>query len=150
VGVGGPAALLFPCFVRGLRFAGPFRLWVQLAPQPKALNSRGLVGLLVARNILKFRLVTTVDMTPRRSVSVDRNKSIQPCHPVSRRGKAGDTVITLYDTTITWRLEPQGEGTNLSLEHKGFDLDSPMGKAAFQGMSNGWAMVLARLENAIA
>jgi len=53
------------------------------------------------------------------------------------------------NTTITWRLEPQGEGTMLSLEHKGFDLDSPMGKAAFQGMSNGWPMVLARLEGAI-
>jgi uncharacterized protein YndB with AHSA1/START domain len=50
------------------------------------------------------------------------------------------------DTTITWRLQAEGEGTRLSLEHKGFDLDSPLGKAAFQGMGGGWPTVLARIE----
>src|SRR4029077_2671446 len=38
------------------------------------------------------------------------------------------------DTTITWRVEPEGTGTRLFLEHRGFDLESPMGKAAFDGM----------------
>jgi uncharacterized protein YndB with AHSA1/START domain len=49
------------------------------------------------------------------------------------------------DTTITWRLEPEGTGTRLFLEHSGFDLDSPMGKSAFSGMAEGWPKVLARL-----
>ncbi|MEV7090589.1 SRPBCC domain-containing protein [Streptomyces sp. NPDC093085] len=50
------------------------------------------------------------------------------------------------DTTITWRLEPEGEGTRLHLTHAGFDLDSPMGRQAYQGMGNGWPGVLTRLE----
>ena len=53
------------------------------------------------------------------------------------------------DTTITWRLEPHGSGTLLSLEHKGFDLDSPLGKAAFSGMGAGWPKVLARISRAL-
>jgi hypothetical protein len=32
------------------------------------------------------------------------------------------------DTTIVWRLEPEGVGTRLFLQHKGFDLDTPMGR----------------------
>ncbi|MFF0791626.1 SRPBCC domain-containing protein [Streptomyces spiralis] len=49
------------------------------------------------------------------------------------------------DTTITWRLEPDGEGTRLHLTHAGFDLDSPMGRQAYDGMGNGWPHVLDRL-----
>lgn len=46
------------------------------------------------------------------------------------------------DTTITWRLVPEGTGTRLFLEHAGFDLDSPMGKQAYDGMSGGWSHVV--------
>ncbi len=53
------------------------------------------------------------------------------------------------NTTITWQLEAQGEGTLLSLEHNGFDLESPLGKTAFEGMGSGWAGILARIESAI-
>jgi uncharacterized protein YndB with AHSA1/START domain len=49
------------------------------------------------------------------------------------------------DTTITWQLAPEGEGTRLTLTHEGFDLDSPMSKAAFEGMKPGWPKVLERL-----
>jgi uncharacterized protein YndB with AHSA1/START domain len=49
------------------------------------------------------------------------------------------------NTTLTWRLEPEGEGTRLWLEHRGFDLDSALGKTAFQGMGAGWPKVLARI-----
>ena len=56
----------------------------------------------------------------------------------------------VLDTTISWRLEPQGEGTLLSFEHAGFDLDSPAGERAFRGMEQGWAALLARIEPAIA
>jgi uncharacterized protein YndB with AHSA1/START domain len=49
------------------------------------------------------------------------------------------------DTTVTWRLSAEGAGTRLSLTHEGFDLDSPMGRAAWEGMQRGWPAVLARL-----
>lgn len=50
------------------------------------------------------------------------------------------------NTTITWRLQTEGEGTRLSLEHRGFDLNSPIGKSAFEGMGGGWQKVLTRIE----
>ncbi|WP_234332224.1 SRPBCC domain-containing protein [Streptomyces sp. NRRL S-87] len=53
------------------------------------------------------------------------------------------------DTTITWRLEAEGSGTRLFLEHTGFDLDSPLGKAAFEGMGDGWPKLLSRIEHAL-
>lgn len=53
------------------------------------------------------------------------------------------------DTVITWRLEPEGTGTRLLLEHGGFDLDSPMGRQAYEGMGKGWPGVLARIDRAL-
>jgi len=53
------------------------------------------------------------------------------------------------NTTITWRLCAEGDGTRLSLEHRGFDLDSALGKTAFQGMGGGWPKVLSRIESAL-
>jgi len=55
----------------------------------------------------------------------------------------------MLNTTITWTLEAEGAGTRLHLEHSGFDLDSPMGKMAFEGMGGGWPGVLGRIEQAI-
>jgi uncharacterized protein YndB with AHSA1/START domain len=49
------------------------------------------------------------------------------------------------DTTITWRLEPEGTGTRLFLVHDGFEPDSP----AWHGMGNGWPGILHRVERAI-
>ncbi|MEU4039756.1 SRPBCC family protein [Streptomyces collinus] len=54
------------------------------------------------------------------------------------------------DTTITWQLHPEGVGTRLFLEHAGFDLDSPLGKAALEGMGRGWPDVLQRIEPVLA
>ncbi|WP_242338828.1 MULTISPECIES: SRPBCC domain-containing protein [unclassified Anaeromyxobacter] len=53
------------------------------------------------------------------------------------------------DTTITWRLSAEAGGTRLSLTHEGFDLDSPMGRAAWEGMKGGWPAVLERLGSAL-
>ena len=53
------------------------------------------------------------------------------------------------DSTITWRLEPEGDGTRLHLEHAGFDLDSPLAKKAFEGMGGGWRAILERIAPAI-
>lgn len=49
------------------------------------------------------------------------------------------------DTTITWTLRPEDGGTRLVLVHAGFDLDSPMGRQAYEGMGKGWPHVLGNL-----
>ncbi|BCJ74575.1 hypothetical protein CS0771_41190 [Catellatospora sp. IY07-71] len=54
------------------------------------------------------------------------------------------------DSTLTWRLEPEGTGTRLFLEHSGLDLDSPMGRQAFEGMGRGWPGILRNMEKALA
>ncbi|MER8073501.1 SRPBCC domain-containing protein [Streptomyces sp. NPDC094034] len=54
------------------------------------------------------------------------------------------------DTTITWQLHPEGTGTRLFLEHAGFDLESPLGRTAFEGMGGGWPSILGRVEPALA
>ncbi len=53
------------------------------------------------------------------------------------------------NTTITWRLEPEGSGTRMHLEQSGFDLDSPLGNMAFDGLGAGWPKVLERLAPAV-
>lgn len=49
------------------------------------------------------------------------------------------------DTTVTWRLTPEGTGTRLFLEHAGFDLDNPANVFAFQGMQGGWQAMPGRI-----
>ena len=53
------------------------------------------------------------------------------------------------DTTLTWKPAPEGTGTRLTLIHEGFDLDSPLGKRALEGMGAGWPGVLERLPTAL-
>jgi len=53
------------------------------------------------------------------------------------------------DTTITWRLVPEGTGTSVFLTHKGFDLQTPLGRQAYDGMGMGWPSVLARIAQAV-
>jgi hypothetical protein len=53
------------------------------------------------------------------------------------------------DTRITWMLEPEGAGTRLTLVHEGFDLESPTGRAALDGMGAGWPAILVRLGAAL-
>ncbi|MFI7011845.1 SRPBCC domain-containing protein [Streptomyces sp. NPDC050145] len=50
------------------------------------------------------------------------------------------------DTLVTWTLRPEGDGTRLVLTHAGFDLDSPLGGQAYEGMGKGWPHVLERLD----
>ena len=53
------------------------------------------------------------------------------------------------DTTITWTLETVDAGTTLHFEHAGFNLDSPMGRQAIEGMGNGWPSLLGRIEQVL-
>ncbi|MGW4162452.1 SRPBCC family protein [Streptomyces sp. NPDC004788] len=76
------------------------------------------------------------------------NFGSQPCEvteAVPERLLAYRFAEGSLDTTITWRLEPEGRGTRLFLTHAGFDLDSPLGRKAFEGMGHGWPHVLDRL-----
>lgn len=55
------------------------------------------------------------------------------------------------DTVVTWKLVPEGRGTRIILEHRGFDLDDPAQLRAFNGMGGGWrGLVLARLADHLA
>ena len=52
-------------------------------------------------------------------------------------------------STLTWRLRPEGEGTRLTMIHAGFDLDTPMGRTAFEGMGRGWPGVVKKLASVV-
>jgi uncharacterized protein YndB with AHSA1/START domain len=54
-------------------------------------------------------------------------------------------------TTVTWRLEPEGTGTRLLLDHEGFDPDHPSQQLARRAMGGGWRSHLwRRLETELA
>jgi uncharacterized protein YndB with AHSA1/START domain len=42
------------------------------------------------------------------------------------------------NTKVTYRLEPEGDGTHLYFEHGDFDLDNPVDRMAYHGMGSGW------------
>lgn len=50
------------------------------------------------------------------------------------------------DTAIRWTLSEDELGSILTVDHEGFDLDTPDGIRAYQGMEAGWPQVLDRLE----
>lgn len=67
----------------------------------------------------------------------------------------GESITFLFaeghlDTTITWRLEAVDGGTVLHHEHAGFNLDTPMGRQALDGMGNGWRALLERIDGLLA
>lgn len=55
----------------------------------------------------------------------------------------------VLDTTITWSLEATDNGTILHFEHAGFNLDSPMGRTAIEGMGNGWPGLISRIDDVL-
>ena len=72
------------------------------------------------------------------------------CEPPSRlvfSWSAGGAVV---DTRVSFRLEPEGEGTRLLFEHSGFDLTHPFGEQAFHGAGYGWAKMLGQLASVVA
>src|SRR4051812_13354194 len=60
---------------------------------------------------------------------------------------AGGPVV---DTRVSFRLEPEGDGTRVFFEHAGFDLAHPFGNQAFRGAEFGWAKMLDQLAPAVA
>ena len=56
----------------------------------------------------------------------------------------------LEDTQVNFRLEPDGEGTRLFLEHSGFDVSLPWVEQAVRGAEFGWAKMLGQLPAVVA
>ena len=46
------------------------------------------------------------------------------------------------ETVVSYRLEREGSGTRLYFEQRGFDLDQPGHRAAYDAMSPGWGSLL--------
>jgi uncharacterized protein YndB with AHSA1/START domain len=67
--------------------------------------------------------------------------AVEPERMIRYRLGGGST-----DSTITWRLVPEGSGTRLLLTQEGFDLDSPLAKAAYDRLNHGWPIVLDRMD----
>ena len=67
------------------------------------------------------------------------------CEPPSRlvfSWSAGGPVV---NTRVSFRLEPDGDGTRIFFEHSGFDVSQPGGDQAFKGAQFGWAKMLEQL-----
>ena len=56
----------------------------------------------------------------------------------------------LVDTRVSFRLEPDGDGTRVLFEHSGFDVSQPWGEQAFRGAEFGWAKMLKQLSAVVA
>jgi uncharacterized protein YndB with AHSA1/START domain len=56
----------------------------------------------------------------------------------------------IENTRVSFRLEPEREGTRLLFEHYGFDLSQPFGQQAFKGAEYGWAKMLKQLSEVVA
>src|SRR5438552_17881131 len=68
-----------------------------------------------------------------------------------RRGKdrrAGEESGELR--RVSFRLEPDGDGTRLVFEHSGFDLSQPWSDQAVRGAEFGWAKMLEWFQEALA
>jgi uncharacterized protein YndB with AHSA1/START domain len=54
------------------------------------------------------------------------------------------------NTPVSFRLEPDGEGTRLVFEHSGFDVSQPFGQQALKGAEFGWANMFKQLAAVVA
>ena len=71
------------------------------------------------------------------------------CEPPSRLAFSW-SAGGLADTQVSFRLEPDGEGTRVLFEHSGFDVSQPLAKQALRGAELGWAKMLTQLPAVVA
>jgi uncharacterized protein YndB with AHSA1/START domain len=71
------------------------------------------------------------------------------CEPPSRLAFSW-SAGGLVDSRVSFRLEPDGNGTRLVFEHSGFDITQPWGEQAFKGAEFGWAKMLKQLAEVVA
>jgi uncharacterized protein YndB with AHSA1/START domain len=72
------------------------------------------------------------------------------CDPPDRLVFSWSAGAPVENTQVTFRLEPDGDGTRVVLEHAGFDLAHPFGQQAFKGADYGWAKMLKQLADVVA
>jgi uncharacterized protein YndB with AHSA1/START domain len=71
------------------------------------------------------------------------------CEPPSRL-EFSWSAGGLVDTRVSFRLEPDGDGTRVFFEHSGFDVSQPWGEQALRGAEFGWAKMLGKLPAVVA
>lgn len=71
------------------------------------------------------------------------------CEPPSRLAFSW-SAGGLSDTQVTFRLEPDGDGTRVLFEHSGFDISQSWSEQAFHGAEYGWARMLGQLPAVVA
>lgn len=72
------------------------------------------------------------------------------CDPPSELVFSWSAGGAVENTRVRFRLEEDGAGTRLLLEHSGFDLSQPFGEQALQGAGFGWAKMLKQLSEVVA
>jgi len=72
------------------------------------------------------------------------------CEPPSRLAFSWSAGGPVENTRVSYRLEPDGDGTRLVLEHSGFDLSQPFGEQAYKGAAFGWAKMFKQLAAVVA
>ncbi len=68
-----------------------------------------------------------------------------PCGDAGGRLAFSWSAGGIVDTRVSFRLEPDGDGTRVFFEHSGFDVSQPRGEQAFRGAEFGWAKMLKQL-----
>jgi len=71
------------------------------------------------------------------------------CEPPSRLAFSW-SAASLVDTRVTFRLEPDGDGTRIFFEHSGFDLTQPWCKPAMKGLEFGYSKMFEKLPVVVA
>jgi uncharacterized protein YndB with AHSA1/START domain len=77
------------------------------------------------------------------------------CQPPAENG-AGRLVFSwsaggpVVDTRVSFRLEPEADGTRIHFEHSGFDLAHAFGEQALRGAEFGWARMLKKFVEVVA
>jgi uncharacterized protein YndB with AHSA1/START domain len=72
------------------------------------------------------------------------------CEPPNRLAFSWSAGGAVVDTRVSFRLEPDGDGTRVLLEHSGFDVSQPFGEQALRGAEFGWAKMLKQLAAVVA
>ena len=72
------------------------------------------------------------------------------CEPPSRLMFSWSAGGPVENTRVSFRLEPDGDGTRLFFEHSGFDVSQPRGDQALRGAEFGWAKMLGQLPAVVA
>lgn len=114
----------------------PERVW-------RALTDREAIARWLMPNDFEPRVghQFTFQTTPMPALNFDGvcHAEVTACEPP--RLLAYTWVGGALRTLVTYRLEPEGDGTRLHFEHSGFDLSDPIQQASYRGLQ-GWSASL--------